>query len=224
MPTVTPFLRPVHVALDFATEPVACLLDPRERWNGFACPYFTREQIPALLDLINRGGDMQARLDDDDVVRVVSPDYGQDEPEEFPVVEVDGVQMWAVGAWCWTWQIASVGSACPDCGQTPDEPTEGWHSCPTCGRTFEISHALDGYLTTVECPGCAQRIYLRDDGSTECGGRDEGTCMAANYAHDAARGISDPEWLADENCAPPSPGECDSILMAHRLVSDGEAR
>jgi hypothetical protein len=142
--------------------------------------------------MITAGGEMKAALDADDVVRVVSPDYGEDEPEEFEPTLVEGVQMWAVGAWCWVWQIA------------------------------------EGTLTDVTCPGCNQRIYLRDDGSTECGGLDEGTCMAANYAHDKARGISDPEWLADEhgfahNCEPPTPGECEAILTAHREVSDGDA-
>jgi len=184
-------LRPALVSLVDAPA-VECRLDPSDRWNGFACPYFTREQLPALFTMIDEGGDMKARLDADDVVRVVSPDSGEDEPEAFEPAVVDGVQMWAVGAWGWVWQI------------------------------------VEGTLTSVECPGCEQPIYLRDDGSTECGGRDEGTCAEANYAHDRARGIADPEWLADEhgfayNCEPPSPDTCEAILTAHREVSDGDA-
>jgi hypothetical protein len=210
---------------------VDCWLDPHDRWNGWACPFFTREQLPALFAMIETDGEMKGRLDDDGVVRIVSADYGEDEPEDYEATVVDEVEMWAVGAWAWVWQIDSMGIACPDCGAVPDEPYVGHHSCPSCGRTFTIAVGAEGargYLTEVECPGCTQRIYRRADGSTECGGEDDGTCAAANYAHDAARGISDPEWLADEhgfanNCEPPTPGECEAILAAHREISDGDA-
>lgn len=172
-------LRAARVSLDDSPA-VECRLDPADRWNGWACPFFTREQLPALFAMLEEG-DSKGRLDDDDIVRVVSPDYGEDEPEEFESTIVDGVQMWAVGAWCWVWQI-------------------------------EI-----GTLTDVRCPGCNQRIFLRDDGGTECGGQDEGTCAEANYAQDKARGIANPEWLSDEH-QPPSPADCEAILTTHRDV------
>lgn len=177
-----PRKRTAFVSLDdlYAVE---CRLDPSQRWNGFACPFFTREQLSALFTMINEGGGMKARLDSDDIVRVISPDYGEDEPEEFDATVVDGVQMWAVGAWCWAW----------------DTDPEG--------------------MTSTVCPACEQHIYRNESGTTECGGKDDGTCAAVNYASDVARGISDPEWLADD-CDPPSHDLQVSALAAHLGVSD----
>lgn len=89
-------LRPARVALPDSLS-VECQLDPDDRWNGFARPYFRRDQLPALFAMLE--GRMAARLDKDDVVRVTVPD--DDNTEEFAPTVVDGVQMWAFEGWMW---------------------------------------------------------------------------------------------------------------------------
>lgn len=83
-----------------------------ERWNGWACPYFDRAQAEALVAQYNRPGNMEPRADGqpaawfDEVTRsfcfYCAP---SDETDCFPPRVEDGVEVWDIGAWCWTWEV-----------------------------------------------------------------------------------------------------------------------
>jgi hypothetical protein len=83
--------------------------DPGERWNGFACPYFTSEVVDEIAQTLAAGlwGSEAGALtrEGSDVV-YVDPSY-DDERQAIPMVVIDGRELWAVGSWGWVWSAWS---------------------------------------------------------------------------------------------------------------------
>lgn len=101
----SPFVA-TTVGIDDYYPALPALVRTDYRWNGWAVPYFDRETVSVIAELLERD-----RLDDDDpyivfdgeVVRLVQP-RNDDEPSQVvdPVV-IDGKLMYSVGGmdWCW---------------------------------------------------------------------------------------------------------------------------
>lgn len=102
MPTVT---------LDSLTVEAAYVTDVR--WNGFACPYFTRTQADLLAEMINAEsiGNPDAVVIEWDApssgYRIIDPAYPADDQLVLGVM-VDGhpEPLYPIGAWSWTWSLA----------------------------------------------------------------------------------------------------------------------
>lgn len=106
------------VALDGAEPHFPAYVEPRERWNGWLCPAFTRhtaEQVVTWLngqfDLLSSSGQGdqcdRAEWDGDDLVHHV-PRY-ENEPGYRPerlAPDYDG--RYYLGAYSWTWTYAEV--------------------------------------------------------------------------------------------------------------------
>jgi hypothetical protein len=74
-----------------------------EHWNGWACPYFTREQAMRIVEAHNRIGGGHARYDeatDSFLFSFASPD----EEDAFLAVNIGGRTLYPVGAFCWIWE------------------------------------------------------------------------------------------------------------------------
>lgn len=79
-----------------------------EEWNGFACPYFDFDQAQALVAAWREKG-WATHYDEaaDAFVFSVNQDFetGESEEfEEFPAVARDGQNLYAIGAFAWTWE------------------------------------------------------------------------------------------------------------------------
>lgn len=84
-----------------------------ERWNGWACPRFTRVQADELIRQWNSGNGEHAYFEAGRDTFVFPPDYSCGdcntpacccEFEEFPGFDIGGITHYAIGAWCWIWE------------------------------------------------------------------------------------------------------------------------
>jgi len=110
----TPDLRPMTVGLD---EPeltggfLQAMVQQDASWNGWAIPYFARDAAEQLSRSFLEGplGEEGARLTFDAATREwveYDPNYDGDEAyTRYAAVSVDGVEMWSIGGWSWTWQV-----------------------------------------------------------------------------------------------------------------------
>jgi len=126
--------------------------DPANRWNGFAVPFFTLDTVRAIAGVVNPwhdSGDSPERIDIDDIGRVwcVSTycDGDGESRDEVEPVCVDGIDVFPVGGWAWTWEES--GDACPVCHELPDPAIDSctcWF-CPACKATNPASAGLCRY-------------------------------------------------------------------------------
>lgn len=72
-----------------------------EEWNGFACPYFTFEQARRVADAWHEVGS-NAVYDSDNDRFSFQMDNG--EMDSFPLLEIDGMKVYAIGNGCWIWE------------------------------------------------------------------------------------------------------------------------
>lgn len=82
-----------------------------QTWNGFACPYFTREEGDAVLYYCIASGDEGHYDQQEDTFMVTYPPEAGGETDSFPGidVEVDGkpMHLYPIGAWHWCWSEVS---------------------------------------------------------------------------------------------------------------------
>jgi len=72
-----------------------------DKWNGWACPYFTKEQADKLI----AGLPEYLRWDGLHIIA----DLGDDIPEKYSPEMIDGESYWPVGAFGWTWSEDVIG-------------------------------------------------------------------------------------------------------------------
>lgn len=84
-----------------------------DRWNGWACPYFTHEVALQIAEHTNTEPDYQLVFDKDaDVWKWVTVDDVDDEPWEFErqtiVVNGEEISVFAIGAYGWVWDVTEL--------------------------------------------------------------------------------------------------------------------
>jgi hypothetical protein len=93
-------LVPSKVSLSEEVEHMPCFLQsPRVFWNGFDCPYFTKEQAEKVLTACS-GIKWTYNPDQQSFVL----DFGYDEPEVLHAVDTSHGKLYPIGAWAWCWQ------------------------------------------------------------------------------------------------------------------------
>lgn len=78
-------------------------------WNGWECPWFTKEVADKMIDDLNKEG-VKSKYDTETDTYIVNfEDLDTiDEFEGYDVETVDGVQhLYPIGAWCWIWDEAT---------------------------------------------------------------------------------------------------------------------
>ena len=104
-----PTLRPGYASMDgldpTTGEAVPCYLMEGMRWNGWACPMFTREQGECLQFEEWTGASIRYDADQDAFVVSNAVEPGEDEVFPATVREIDGepVTLYPIGtmSWCW---------------------------------------------------------------------------------------------------------------------------
>ena len=91
-----------------------------QRWNGWACPYFTKQQGMAVVAAWNKECGTFSGVSDDMTEREERPCarfdeetnmfrfYDGDSLNDFKAETINGVEVWGIGAFGWTWE--EVGS------------------------------------------------------------------------------------------------------------------
>jgi hypothetical protein len=93
-------LRPIRVTLDH--EVAFDGFTYGELWNGFECPYFTKEVADQILEYFKTTGQPNCRYNAEaDVYVFYHEDGCEDEPDYFGITSKNG--MYAIGAWGWAW-------------------------------------------------------------------------------------------------------------------------
>ena len=88
------------VAID-DTKSITAYLNPDNRWNGFARPYFRKEDARLINDVLEAIGDEQLVYDE----RYDRFDLfdGRDRIEWYYGVDIDGMHLYPIGAGSWVW-------------------------------------------------------------------------------------------------------------------------
>jgi hypothetical protein len=122
--------------------------NPRERWNGWACPFFPVDECARILEWIGQYQDeleIGFRLSGDtlECAREI-----EDGVEWLPTPSrvVDGVEVFPLGAWCWVWDEI----------ETPERPEFAVGFCKEC-REWQVATSDDG---TGHCEHCHD--FVRD--------------------------------------------------------------
>ena len=94
-----------RVSIDEAFVAFPAMMNPRERWNGWACPYFAREAVERIATEMAKDDYYRITFDGDCVVLT---DLQAEETDEFrndviPPTLIDGQKYWPVGSWGWVW-------------------------------------------------------------------------------------------------------------------------
>lgn len=136
-------LAPRLVCIDDWIERMPALVRTDTRWNGFACPYFSREVAQSIITdcntdaTVNPSG-VRFAWDGDTLVQTDQnyEDEADFTPERIDPVLIDGVMHWCIGGWSWVWKEERCEVCTDDC--TPDAVTvvEGdfthMYCCQTC--------------------------------------------------------------------------------------------
>lgn len=118
---------------------------PGQEWNGWAVPYFTKEQadrLIATIDLIDPGAEMRYDAERDAYIFTGDPEVMDPEPEVFEGFEVQGHKVYSIGgmSWCW-WNVTE------DVEQEDATPAyEVSLRVAFAGSTKELEAALDEAL------------------------------------------------------------------------------
>ena len=108
-------MRPDVAFIDEWLE-VPCYADPADRWNGWACPWFTLDAVRAIAEKYNAAADP----DDGEFVQItdgtdpnrpeivlVSRDDDGENREVLDAIDSEWGLLWPVGAYGWTWLLRS---------------------------------------------------------------------------------------------------------------------
>ncbi len=76
-----------------------------EHWNGWACPYFTYEQAALLVEAY-KGQGFDASYDKDSDGFAFEVESSGGEYDIFSSIEIVGMKLYPVGAFCWIWEEA----------------------------------------------------------------------------------------------------------------------
>ena len=92
--------RWTKVAID-DTESIPAYLDPNDRWNGFARPYFRKEDARLINDVLEAIGDERLVYNEqDDCFDLFD---GHERIEWYYGVDIDGMHLYPIGAGSWVW-------------------------------------------------------------------------------------------------------------------------
>lgn len=72
-----------------------------EEWNGWACPYFTREQAEGIVNIHCKVLNANAGYDSNEDKFVFE---FPDETEEYSTIIVDGEKLYPIGTHVWIWE------------------------------------------------------------------------------------------------------------------------
>ena len=99
-------LKPSTVSFDEGPD-FPCYLSPNT-WNGWAMPYFTKEQADKVTEWTNSRGSGEvmkydAEKDAFTVSGIIWSDDPDEEPEVWEAIEHEGQKLYGIGAGSWTW-------------------------------------------------------------------------------------------------------------------------
>ena len=99
-----PMLRPTQFSLDFLADEIFEGYTQDEKWNGFACPYFSFEQAQHLV-VAWRSQGWKALYDPDaDSFNFhVETASGAKEDESYQSSEIEGKRFYPIGTFNWIW-------------------------------------------------------------------------------------------------------------------------
>lgn len=97
-------MRPTQFTIDDLGTKLFTGYSKGERWNGFACPYFTFEQAQEIVKAYH-ARDEQARYDAKSDAFVFATMGEQDEREAslFQGLLIEGIKLYPIGAFHWMW-------------------------------------------------------------------------------------------------------------------------
>lgn len=136
---------PGYVDVDDRLGPFACELNG-QRWNGWACPRFTRETALQVAAAVERS----TRWDGD----VLLTTYDESDEDEWERWEPDAEGFYHVGSWAWCWTVVALtdyaeGETCFACGDGIEVDDEVWIE-PTDGRATMTGEPFHTYCAPPE--------------------------------------------------------------------------
>jgi hypothetical protein len=82
---------------------------PSERWNGWACPWFTLDVCREIAEVINALPDNEEKIVvTDSQVFSVYVGNGEEEKTEVEPSYIAGALFFPLGSWGWVWEVAEV--------------------------------------------------------------------------------------------------------------------
>lgn len=79
-------------------------LNPEEDWNGWACPYFKKEEAERMSSWLPELGEALSYDEKADEF-IIGPEDCPEDSEHFPAVDIDGKKLYPIGTHSWVWEI-----------------------------------------------------------------------------------------------------------------------
>ena len=72
-------------------------------WNGWACPYFTKEVAESIMKVNNKIAGEDCPMSYDAKTDTFSRYYDEDSNDEFQGEDINGMHLYPIGTCCWIW-------------------------------------------------------------------------------------------------------------------------
>lgn len=81
-------------------------LDPKEEWNGWACPYFEKEEVERMRPWLKKLNEALTYDEANDEYTVSTEDYSEDN-ECFKGIDINNCHLYPIGNGSWVWEMVS---------------------------------------------------------------------------------------------------------------------
>lgn len=121
-------------------------------WNGWACPYFTKEVAETIMNANNKCADVDFRMSYNADTDTFSRPYDEEEVEEFKGIDIDGLHLYPIGTMCWIWDdLADYQTSQGKMLIEYLREEYGWLDCEQLHNCYYgILGEIDGYMTDKE--------------------------------------------------------------------------
>lgn len=169
----------IRVEMDMVTDGTSFEAYTKgERWNGFATPFFTREEGLRLMEMMSATNKLNGIPEDsyhyfytadDGIDAFITQDDDQVKDgifEQWDVAEErgpNGEKLYPIGAWAWVWTEVEI---LPEFSSNESHVLTVGHEvfCPYCGKVNgKVIHLENGRVKTQECVHLSEIVLCEGD-------------------------------------------------------------
>lgn len=126
-----------------------------QHWNGWACPYFTKEVGMQIVQIFNNQTHMledEYMRYDENIDAFIRKDACYDEPEMFHGIDIDGMHLYPIGTMNWIWD--DLADYQKEQNKMLMEYLQNEHHWLNCEQLYDVYYGIlqeiNGYMSDKE--------------------------------------------------------------------------